>query len=161
MYKMFWLIVGLVSFAQFSLRGFEDPKGFNQSSISVTYQLMDGNAFQKIVVGNTIVGMTRQSQSVYMLYFLPGGSCELWKQNEVFKGSWWIENDETGRDYVRAYWPDYNSKDPKSLFSPENPRYGTATSVWYYMDAQQPDTLLVATKKFRAPVVLVPGRAFP
>jgi hypothetical protein len=64
------------------------------------------------------------------------------------------------RDFVRAFWPHYSSKEPKSLFSLENPCYGTATSIWYYMDIHQATNILLATKKFRTSVVLAPGRAF-
>lgn len=133
----------------------------NQNTIPVNFRLMDQKTFQKIVVGNTIVGMTRQSQSLYLLYFAQDGTCELWKQNNVYLGSWWSEKDELGRDFMRAHWPDYASTEKKSLFSPANPNYGSATSVWYYVDAQQTDTLIVATKDFRSPVLLIPGRAFP
>lgn len=133
----------------------------NQNSIPVNYRLMDLKTFQKLVVGNTIVGMTRQSQSLYLLYFAEDGSCELWKQNKVYLGTWWSEKDDLGRDFMRAHWPDYASAEKKSLFSPANPNYGSATSVWYYVDVQQSDTVLVATKDFRSPVLLMPGRAFP
>lgn len=33
--------------------------------ISICYQLMDQEMFQRRVVGNTIIGLTRQSRSLY------------------------------------------------------------------------------------------------
>lgn len=56
--------------------------------IPIHYQLIDRDSFQDIVVGNTIVGVTLQSHSLYMLHFLPDGYCELWKQNKIYAGSW-------------------------------------------------------------------------
>lgn len=126
--------------------------------ISVDYQLMDRDLFEKVVVGNTIVGVTRQSHSLYMLYFLQNGYCELLKQNQIYQGSWWIEKDKLGRDVVRAFWPEYSSSEPKSLFSFENPRYGSATAIRYYMNAA--GALFLAGKTFQVPVILVPGCAF-
>ena len=149
--------LGILSSVNYSLYSVDS----NQDLISTTYQLMDHDAFRKIVVGNTVLGITRQSHSVYMVYFASDGVCELWKHNQVYSGTWRIEKDTLGRDCVRAFWPHYTSSEPQSLFSPENSRFGTATSVWYYSDSQQPNTILVATKKFRAHVILAPGRAFP
>jgi hypothetical protein len=160
--RLFWIILSLFCGITTSLHCSADlSSDFNQDSISVTYEIMDRDAFNKIVVGNTIVGITRQSHSLYMLYFASDGYCELWKQNQIYEGNWRIEKDEIGRDFVRAFWPQYSSPNQKSLFSPENPRFGTATSVWYYVDTTQPNTILLATKKFRVSLVLVPGRAFP
>lgn len=133
----------------------------NQDAIQVNYHLMTGHDFQEIVVGNTVLGVTRHSHSLYMVFFEAEGTCELWKQNQVYQGHWWIEKDEQNRDFIRAYWPQYNSFDPKSIFYPDNPDYGSATAVWYYVDPSCPDTLLLAKKSFRAPITLVPGRAFP
>ncbi len=127
---------------------------------SIHYQIMDQDTFQKVVVGNTIAGTTRQSHSLYMLYFLPDGDCKLWKQDEIYEGSWWIEKDEFSRDFVRAFWPEYTSSEPKSLFSPENPRYGTATSLRYYLNVKN-GAVFLEGKGFLSPVILVPGSAFP
>jgi hypothetical protein len=129
--------------------------------ISIDYQLLNGQLLQELVVGNTVVGVTRQSQSLYMLYFLPDGYCELWKENRIYLGSWWIEKDpEDQQEYLRAFWPDYTSTQPGSLFSPQNRRYGQPTKVRYYFN---PSTraLLLAGKTFQTPLVLVPGCAFP
>ncbi len=134
---------------------------FNQDTIPVTYELIDRKAFGTVVVGNTVVGITRQSHSLYMVYFAPEGHCTLWKQDQVYKGTWWIEKDTRERDFVRAIWPEYTSSHAQSLFSKEHPHYGKATSVWYYTDTTVPGTLYVANKRFRAPVILVPGKAFP
>lgn len=134
---------------------------FNQDLIPVTYQLLNKESFDKVVVGNTIVGVTRNSHSLYLLYFAPLGNCELWKQNQIYPGSWWTEKDTCGRTNVRAIWPDYQSSSPKSIFSTDNPKYGSATSVWYYVDIEQPDTLILATEKFRTPLLIIPGRSFP
>lgn len=128
--------------------------------IPIHYKLMNQDTFQKIVVGNTIVGTTRQSHSLYMLYFLSDGSCELWKQSQIYTGRWWIEKDSLGKDVVRAFWPEYNSSEPKSLFSPKNPRYGTATSLRYYFDLDT-SSVFIANKMVKTSVILVPGRAFP
>lgn len=128
--------------------------------IPIHYKLMDQATFQRIVVGNTIVGITPQSHGLYMLYFLTDGSCELWKQNQIYAGHWWIEQDTLGRDCVRAFWPQYISSSPKSLFSPQHPRYGTATSIRYYFDPNS-NAIFLANKTIRAAVVLAPGRAFP
>lgn len=127
--------------------------------IDVQYELMDRNAFQEIVVGNTIVGISLNSHSLYMLYFLPDGYCELWKQNQIYEGKWWIETDALGRDFVRAFWPTYISSKPQSLFSPENPRYGNATSVRYYRNPKS-GTIMLAGKNFQASALLVPGCPF-
>lgn len=128
--------------------------------IPVRYQLMNHEMFQKTVVGNTIVGITRQSHSLYMLYFLPDGSCELWKQNQIYFGSWWLEKDKCERDCVRAFWPQYTSSERESLFSIENPHYGKATTVRYYFDLQS-GAIFLAGRKFQTSVILAPGCAFP
>lgn len=132
----------------------------SSDEISLRYQLMNKETFEKIVVGNTIIGITSQSQSLYMLYFLAQGECELWKKNQVYTGCWWIEKDRLNRDVVRAFWPSYHSSEPKSLFSPKNPRYGTATSVRYYFDPEN-KAVFLANNRVRTSVILVPGRAFP
>ena len=129
------------------------------NEISVNYHLMDQDEFQNVVVGNTVVGVTRQSHSLYMLYFLPNGYCELWKQNQIYLGNWWIEKDKLGRDCVRAFWPQYTSSEPDSLFSPKNPRYGTPTALKYYFDSQR-RALLVAGNTLEASVIFVPGCPF-
>lgn len=128
--------------------------------LSINYQLVDRTEFEKLVVGNTVVGITRQSSSLYMLYFLCNGTCELWKQDKTYVGTWWFELDSQGRDLVRAFWPTYTSSDPQSLFSPDNPNYGKATALRYYRDIQS-GAIIIAGKKFKASVVLVPGCAFP
>lgn len=127
-------------------------------SISVDYELLDHAAFHKNIAGNTVVGVTRQSKSLYMLYFAPDGTCELWKQDQIFNGTWWINKDEQGRDVVHAFWPEYQSTEPKSLFSPENPRFGNATSILYYGSSQHPNALLLVTKSMQAAATVVPGR---
>jgi len=53
-----------------------------RADLSVEYELADEDAFRSKVVGNTVVGMTRQSNSLYLLYFAADGSSELFKQNE-------------------------------------------------------------------------------
>jgi hypothetical protein len=128
--------------------------------IPLDYQLMDQEMFEDIIVGNTVIGITRQSHSVYLLYFLAQGDCTLWKQNQIYTGKWWIETDDLGRDCVRALWPDYVSSQPRSLFSPQNPRYGTATSLHYYIH-RTTGALLLCTKKVQVPVLLAPGCVFP
>lgn len=94
-----------------------------------------------------------------MLYFLPNGYCELWKQNQIYEGEWWIETDALGRDVVRAFWPKYISSNPQSLFSLENPNYGKATSIRYYRDPKN-GFLMLAGKNFQTSVLLVPGCSF-
>lgn len=123
--------------------------------ISLNYQLMDKAMFERLVVGNTIIGITRQSHSLYMLYFLPEGKCVLWKKNETFPGNWWIEKDTI----VRAFWPSYKSSEPASLFFPQNPSYGCATALRYYFNAST-GAVIVAGKKFQTSVVLAPGPHF-
>lgn len=80
--------------------------------------------------------------------------------DKIYAGSWWIEKDVLGRDFVRAHWPLYVSMEPKSLFSPKNPRYGSATSIRYYINTEY-QSIIVAGQEFRAAVILVPGCAFP
>ncbi len=126
----------------------------------VDYQRVTKETFHEKIVGNTIVGTTRQSRSLYMLYFLEDGSCELWKQNQIYSGRWWIDQDSKGEDVVHAFWPTYISQEPKSLFSPKNPSYGKPTSLRYYFDPES-GGVLVAGKAFHASVLLVPGCAFP
>ncbi len=133
----------------------------NQNAIPVNFQLMDHSTFQKIVVGNTIVGVTSNSKSLYLLYFAKDGVCEMWKGDKVYPGSWWAEKDELGRDFFRAYWPEYSSGHKDSKFSSPNTGKSDATSAWYYVDSKQSDTLIVATKTYRTPVLVLPGRAFP
>lgn len=128
-------------------------------SIFMDYQRMDKGIFEEKVVGNTIVGITRQSRSLYMLYFLSDGSCELWKQNQIHSGSWWIDQDPKGEDIVHAFWPNYTSMEPKSLFSPKNSAYGKPTSLRYYYN-QATGEVLIGGKTFQTSVLLVPGRAF-
>lgn len=127
-------------------------------SISVGYELLDQASFHKNIAGNTVVGVTRQSKSLYMLYFAPDGTCELWKQDQIYNGTWWINKDEEGRDVVHAFWPNYQSTQPKSLFSPENPRYGNPTSILYYSSSQHTNALLLVTKTTQAAAIIVPGR---
>lgn len=122
---------------------------FNQNSISVNYKLMDQTTFKKLIAGRTIAGVSSNSKSLYLLHFAYDGTCEMWKQNRIYTGTWWVEQDEEGRDFFRAFWPDYAHKQPEP------------TSAWYYLDTQQSDTLFVATKSERYPVLLIPGRAFP
>lgn len=122
---------------------------------SINYQLIDRTEFEKLIVGNTVVGITRQSSSLYMLYFLSNGSCELWKQDKIYAGKWWFESDSEGRDLVRAFWPKYTSADPQSFFSPNNPHFGKATAVRYYRNMQN-GALYIAGKKFANAVILVP-----
>lgn len=126
----------------------------NQNTIPVHYQLMDQGMFEQFVVNNTIAGVTSNSHSLYLLYFAKDGTCELWKKNITYPGTWWVEKDEQGRDFMRAFWPEYSSSyDPSS--SQE------ATSAWYYVDVTQPDTLLLATKTSRETLLLLPGKTFP
>jgi hypothetical protein len=129
-------------------------------SLLVDYQRMNRVLFQKEIVGNTIIGITRQSQSLYMLYFQADGSCELWKQNQKYCGRWWIDEDREGKDLIHAFWPAYISLEPKSLFFPQNPSYGKPTSLRYYFN---PATrgVFVRGKAFQTPVLLAPGCAFP
>jgi hypothetical protein len=129
-------------------------------SISVEYELLDDTAFHRTIVGNTVVGMTRQSKSLYMLYFAPDGICELWKQACVFKGHWWISKDNQDRDVVHAFWPEYRSVEPKSLFFPLNPSYGKPTSVLYYHSHLNQNALLLVTKSAQVAAMIVPGRQF-
>lgn len=131
-----------------------------ETAISINYELLDNDAFHRTIVGNTVVGVTRQSKSVYMLYFAPEGICQLWKQSQIFEGSWWIDKDEKGRSVVHAFWPTYRSTQPKSLFSTENPRYGTPTSVLYYHSPQNKNALLLVTKSAQAAATVVPGKQF-
>lgn len=125
---------------------------FSEDQIAITYQLMDAKAFQERVVGNTVVGITRQSFSLYMLYFERDGTCILLKGNKEYQGEWWFE-----KEYVRAFWPEYQSAHPQSIFSKENPRYGNATAIQYYFDGEN---ILVANKNFTASVLLLKGKAF-
>lgn len=141
--KHFFFSLCLIS--SFSLMAANAP--VNQDDIPVNYRLMDESTFQKLVSGNSIVGVTGTSKSLYILHFGKDGTCDMWKKNKVYAGSWWTEKDELGRDFVRAIWPDYSNADP--------------SAAWYYVDSKQADTLLVATKTDRSPVLVVPGRAFP
>ena len=125
--------------------------------ISLEYQLMDKEMFEQIVVGNTVIGVTRQSHSLYMLHFQPEGSCELWKQDRLYSGEWWMEQDHEGRTIVRAFWPEYRSSEPASLFSPDNPSYGKPTALRYYFN-RETTAILIAGKKFIAPVTLASGK---
>ncbi len=129
-------------------------------SLSVDYERMNKETFYEKIAGNTIVGITRQSRSLYMLYFLADGTCELWKQNQIYSGRWWIDQGLNGEDIVHAFWPNYISQEPKSLFSPKNPNYGKPTSLRYYLN---PSTggIFIAGKSFQTAVLLVPGCAFP
>lgn len=149
-YKLFLMTLCLVA-GWSSSSDAASAVAINDNTIPVHYHLMDQGTFQRLVVGNTIVGVTSRSKSLYLLYFAKDGYCELWKQYQVYAGNWWVEKDELGRDFMRAFWPEYSSYD----------KTHTATSAWYYVDTKQPDTLLVATKTDRSPVLLVPGRAFP
>lgn len=128
--------------------------------ISVNYQRMNKEIFHEKVVGNTIVGITRQSRSLYMLYFQTDGSCELWKQNQIYSGRWWIDLDPKGESIIHAFWPNYTSKEQKSLFSPQNPSYGKPTSLRYYLSSTSGE-VLIAGKAFQTTALLVPGCAFP
>ena len=130
-------------------------------SMAVTYELINEAMFRQYIVGNTVVGITRQSNSLYMLYFVEDGTCTMWKQNKIYNGSWWVEKDKDSHDFFRAIWQQYKSNEPNSLFHPENPRFGNATSLWYYRDFQSPHGFQIATKNFRETVIVAPGCAFP
>lgn len=145
--KMKYLILIFTLFFGFTSSSYAAP--FNQNSISVNYKLMDQSAFKKIIAGRTIAGVSSNSKSLYLLYFAPDGTCEMWKQNHIYTGTWWAEQDDEGKDFFRAFWPDYAHKQPEP------------TSAWYYFDSQQSDTLFVTTKTERYPVLLLPGKAFP
>jgi hypothetical protein len=140
-------------FCLFSSVLFGDP-------LLVDFQRMDRALFQKEVVGNTVIGVTRQSKSLYMLYFEADGACELWKQNQIYAGRWWIDQDPEGKDFIHAFWPGYISSEPKSLFSPKNPSYGKPTSLRYYFNRES-KACFIRGKSFQAPVLLAPGRAIP
>ena len=107
-------------------------------SLLADYQRMSRGFFCEKIVSNTIVGVTRQSRSLYMLYFREDGSCELWKQNQIYLGHWWIDQDSLGEDVVHAFWPDYISGETKSLFSPKNPAFGKPTSLSAIISIRQP-----------------------
>ena len=127
--------------------------------IPLDYQRMDRGMFETTVVGNTVIGITRQSHSVYLLYFLPEGDCELWKQNQIYTGKWWIEIDALGRDVIRALWPTILHQKQGRFFL-QNPGYGTATSLRYYIHRETGALLLSSKKTFR-PALLAPGCVFP
>lgn len=134
------------------------PLYLKGSELSVEYELLDETAFRSKIVGNTVVGLTRQSNSLYQLYFALDGTCELLKQNAFYAGSWWIDKDDAGRDVVHAFWPDYQSLEAKSLFNPQNPRYGSPTSILYYMAKAPATGLLLVTKSAQAAAILLPGK---
>ncbi|MBS0656207.1 MAG: hypothetical protein JSR46_10550 [Verrucomicrobia bacterium] len=64
--------------------------------LNVQYERLDGPAFHERIVGNTVVGITRQSKSLYMLYFAQDGVCELSKGQQIYAGKWWIDKDALG-----------------------------------------------------------------
>lgn len=148
------ILTVLLTLLLFNINTFADE-------LLINYQLLDRIEFEKTVVGNTVVGITRPSSSLYMLHFLPDGICRLWKRNKIYEGTWWFETDSQSRDMVRAYWPNYISSDPQSLFSPKNPKFGTATAVRYYRDPQNSTSILISGKTFACTALLIPGCAFP
>lgn len=122
--------------------------------IPITYHLMDRKEFETWIVDRVVIGVTRQSQSLYMLHFFANGKCELCKQNKTYAGHWWIEQDQDGQDYVRAFWPLYTSVEPNSLFSPQNPNYGKATKVRYFCD-QEHHFFFITGKNFQSSIIVV------
>lgn len=128
--------------------------------ISLDYQLMNRQMFESTVVSNTIIGITPNSHNLYMLYFLPKGLCELWIKDQVFSGKWWSETDLEGKDCVRAFWPEYTSPAPTSLFFPQSPKYGNATSVRYYINPKTKG-IIIAGKKKLTHAVIASGNVFP
>lgn len=153
------LLISLLGILLSPLLCADEPK---PKHLSVGYELLDSAAFQQKVVGNTVVGITPQSKSLYMVYFAKGGVCELWKAGQIYVGKWWIDRDANGQDavsdVVHAFWPEYQSTQPKSLFHPENQRFGNATSVWYYASIDQPNALMLLTKSAQGVALIVPGR---
>lgn len=129
-------------------------------NVSMDYQRMNKATFHEKIVGNTVIGITRQSRSLYMLHFLADGSCKLWKQNQIYSGKWWIDQDSKGEDLVHAFWPSYTSQESKSLFCPTNPSYGKPTSLRYYFNPTNGE-LLIAGKTFQTSVLLLSGCIFP
>ncbi len=125
---------------------------------SLEYELLDEAGFRSMIAGNTVVGVTRQSNSLYKLYFAHDGTCELFKQNALYKGLWWTSKDESGDDIIHAYWPEYTSQDERSLFNSQHPRYGSPTSVRYYIAKEAPYGLLLVTKSIQVHALLVPGK---
>ena len=55
---------------------------------------LDSYALKKLVSGNTMIGTTSRSHSLYLLYFLPNGHLYFEKYShpkEIHIGRWWIK----------------------------------------------------------------------
>lgn len=135
----------LIIFLFIMIFAFDSEGVINSDRMSINYQIMSADIFHQMVAGNTVIGKTPNTSSLYMLYFGLDGECRLWKQKKIFEGNWWIEQDELGRDFVRAYWPEH---------------YRSATRVWYYYCPEQPEMMLLRTKTLQEPVLLMPGCPF-
>jgi hypothetical protein len=123
---------------------------------------MNKTIFNKLIVGNTVIGITRFSKSPYMLYFSEDGQCDMWKEDRIYEGKWWY-NEE--KQTVHARWPNYVSKMIESQFYPNNPLNKEPTSVVYYYDPDTTfETFAYISKPgvfLYSPVRISKGKRFP
>ncbi len=78
------------------------------SFISMNEKPLTGEQIKKLVSGNSMVGVTHHSKSLYELYFDPNGEVIFRKGNDnkqVHKGKWWVKD-----DMIFSTWPTYNDK---------------------------------------------------
>ena len=60
---------------------------------------------KKLVVGNTLIGLTCHSKSIYVLYFYPDGRLYFQKNvnpKQTYVGKWWVKGDR-----IYSNWPTY------------------------------------------------------
>lgn len=129
-----------------------------QNAVDVRYTLLDKTAFENAIVGNTVVGSTPFGKNLYMIYFAPDNTCELAAKGNIYVGTWSTDVTSDGTPCVRAFWPEYTSTNSKSLFNPENPKFGSSTSVIYYQSQEYPQALLLVTKTSKYGAIVVPGK---
>lgn len=81
------------------------------TSYATTSDLCSSKAFlsstrlHELVSGNTLVGQTNRSKSVYVLYFSNNGTVSYQRKTKpkaLYQGKWWIKN-----DYIYSQFPHY------------------------------------------------------
>lgn len=68
-------------------------------------QPITSKEFERTFVGNSIVGVTANTESLYEIYFNPNGDCIFRKGNnklQTYTGKCW-----SNEDIIYSYWPSY------------------------------------------------------
>ncbi|MDR3623618.1 MAG: hypothetical protein P4L16_00555 [Chlamydiales bacterium] len=81
------------------------PKTFDTYLQSITP--LDSRELTQLVSGNSIIGKTHHTDSMYELYFDPSGKLYFRKnhsEKETYIGKWWVKDGN-----IYSQWPTYNN----------------------------------------------------